>query len=198
MSFGFARIVDSIDEAIKEAHAKCIMFAASANGGANRDIAFPAKADEVICISSSDGTGNWSRFNPNGKDVEAGYSTLGEAVESDFPTTDLKNTERKARSGTSFATPIAAGIAGLILDFCTFYFQKLELADREQLIRRLKTKMGMQTALGLILKDERKLTTRYLYPPKLFPTWKKADVEEIVTMRCKKIAELFRDELEKI
>jgi len=167
MSFGFPNQIDCIADAIESHSRNIIFFAAASNGGTNVEVAFPASADDVICVTSSDGLGNWSYFNPHGDGVKIGYSTLGEAITSEYPEA-LEPSGSKTQSGTSFATPIAAGIAGLLLDFCGYYFGKLEFDDAESLMKRLRKKRGMMKALNLITKDSRSGTTRYIYPQMKF------------------------------
>jgi len=188
MSFGFPKQVDCIADAI-ESHSKSIIFfAAGSNGGANVEVAYPASADEVICVTSSDALGNWSDFNPHGDGVKRGYSTLGEGIESEFPLA-LEASGRKVQSGTSFATPIAAGIAGLLLDFCGYYFGKLGFDDAKMLMRRLQKKGGMMRALDLMTRDSRVGTTRYIYPPMKFQSVSVESVsEEAAFMACKEFA----------
>jgi hypothetical protein len=71
---------------------------------------------QVISVNSSDGFGSKSRFTPFPKDNDDNFSTVGEAVEVAWPMS-LAQGGMRMTSGTSIATPIAAGIAALVLEF---------------------------------------------------------------------------------
>jgi len=125
-----------------------VIFAAAGNEGGNRDVFWPAalySSGDVICISSSNDFGVQSGFNP---EVEHGrrICTLGEGVPSCQP--DLSSSLQVVhRSGTSFATPIAAAIAAIVLavmdkaDYGGFE------EDKERLLPRLRTARGMESVL---------------------------------------------------
>lgn len=141
MSFGFPSLgedVKGIQSAIDDAyHLEKLMFAAAKNDGANSGIAYPANQDQVICVNSTDGQGNPSKYNPS---PEAGrnLSTLGEAVKSSWPA-GLKNGQQR-KSGTSFAAPIAAGIGAVVLDYA---LQNMSVDDGYT-IRKLRRPQGMK------------------------------------------------------
>lgn len=130
MSLGLSRIMDSnpIRKAILDAHAADVLvFAAAHNDADSHPISFPASMDEVICVGSTDGVGNKSDFST--KELPAGrsVSTVGEGV---------LCFGNAFRSGNSYATPIAAGIAAAILDFMwpvepgnSPYFKKLRTQE---------------------------------------------------------------------
>lgn len=98
-----------------------IVLAAAANNGTMDVMMFPANLPTVISIHSADGAGKPSDGNPPtmpGKDL----SILGEEVESAWccgprgAVTDEQAARTKRKSGTSVATPIAAGVVALILE----------------------------------------------------------------------------------
>jgi len=121
MSFGFPDEgtpgCDALRNAILQAHASGIlMFAASSNVGAHGTApAFPASHSNVFCIYSGDGMGNCAPTNPTARKHLYNFMTLGEAVESAWPRALCANPWKKRKSGTSFATPVAAGIAAFLL-----------------------------------------------------------------------------------
>jgi hypothetical protein len=122
MSFGFEPNIASIEDAINRHSQRVVMFAAAANDGANSDvIAFPARLDNVICIKAGNGDGALSDFSQkNRRDAGDNFFTLGEEAVSLWPSQRLPNgvqLMQKRASGTSVATPIAAAIAALVLEF---------------------------------------------------------------------------------
>ncbi|SPO02494.1 uncharacterized protein DNG_05167 [Cephalotrichum gorgonifer] len=112
MSFGFTdgseQGCDDLRDAILHAHASgTLIFAAASNAGAHSTApAFPARLSNVFCIYSGDGMGNSAATNLTARRYAPNFLTLGEAVE---------GAGKKRKSGTSFATPIAAGIAAFLL-----------------------------------------------------------------------------------
>lgn len=133
-----------------------IILAAAANNGTMDSIMFPANLPTVICIHAADGAGKPSAGNPPtrpGKD----FSILGEAVESAWccgpmgAITDEQAARTKRKSGTSVATPIAAGVVALILELA---YQGPE-EDRQPdglfgpgFLDRLRTYNGVCALLG--------------------------------------------------
>jgi hypothetical protein len=118
----FEDLVGGIEEAILNA-APRIMFAAASNNGKNEKRAFPAKYDPwVICVHASDGKGNNGGINPATESGAANFMTLGtglELLERRWVYTGRirqATYKRVYKSGTSFATPIAAGVAATVLD----------------------------------------------------------------------------------
>ena len=89
------------------------------NSGKNDPRAFPASCDQVICVHASEGNGEDGGINPQVESV-FNFMTLGMGIElmkrvfesgKKFP-----KYVKVAKSGTSFATPIGAGIAATVLD----------------------------------------------------------------------------------
>ena len=112
ISWGFlCEDIATIREALQEAHQRGILILASAsNSGANDPITFPANLPTVLCIGAADGMGNRTyKFG-----VEK-YMALGMAVNGASVT--FKNGLDGRRSGSSTATPVAAGIAALLIDY---------------------------------------------------------------------------------
>ena len=107
-----------IKAAIRNAfHRGVIIFAAGGNSGANprNPILFPASLRQVICISSTDAFNKPSKFNPPAM-ADRTLSILGEAVTAAWPSSDGASTT-SVQSGSSIATPIAVGVAALILEY---------------------------------------------------------------------------------
>lgn len=117
------------------------MFAAASNDGGNEEIAFPALAHEtVIGINSTNVWGDKSSFTPNALARCENFSILGEAVESSWPK-HLGQGSRQWRSGTSYATPIAAGTASTML-----FYARMKLGRLNRL-GELGTCTGMRKLL---------------------------------------------------
>ena len=157
MSFGFptrdTEHYQVLEKAIRNAHhAQILLFAAASNGGANHDRAYPARHDEVICIHSTDALGNRSTFSPTAKGNDDNFATIGEAIECAWPTNlPRPNSAAKStvsKSGTSFATPVAVGIAAFLLEYT-----RLHLG--EELAKMLKRNSAMKAVLRIIAHDRR-------------------------------------------
>jgi hypothetical protein len=127
--------VVEIKAAIRNAfHRGVIIFAAGGNSGGNprNPILFPASLRQVICISSTDASNKPSKFNPPAM-PDRTLSILGEAVTAAWPSSDGVGTT-SVQSGSSIATPIAAGVAALILEYVRQPAKKTEtVADQKRL-----------------------------------------------------------------
>jgi subtilisin family serine protease len=172
MSFGLLKDHIDMRNAVLEAHAKNIlMFAAASNKGGNFHVTYPAKYGEVICIFSTDGLGSDSIFNPT-QMGGSGYhlATIGEGVESAWPI-DLQDGSKLERrmSGTSFATPIAAGVAACVLEFV------LMNQKDDDLYEKLHRRDQMKEVLAQQLADKRK-GWHYIRPWKLFEKGRPEDM----------------------
>lgn len=162
-------IIKSIDNAIKSSR---LIFAAASNDGKNGHRTFPANYPSVISVYASDGLGNVSGINPSPQEDDLNIMTLGIGVKVMGKRQVGKNgvssfvRERKHGSGTSFATAIAAGTAGTVLD----------IADRAKEIEehakeRLRDHESMRRVFTEPLSRD-KDNHRYLTPWHLFgKTW---------------------------
>lgn len=138
MSFGFEEENDPIDTAVDNAmDAGKLLFAAASNNGGISGRARPARHDGVICIHASDGMGNKGSMNPTQVANRDNFATLGVAVPSRWKGKDVWKT------GTSFAAPIAAGLAADVLEFANR--RCVNLKPRKQ--RLLHQHRGMQAIL---------------------------------------------------
>ncbi|EWG53143.1 hypothetical protein FVEG_17063 [Fusarium verticillioides 7600] len=117
MSFGIREFDEGMMKEIQNARMnRTLMFAAASNDGANHGRAFPAKDSGVFCIHSSDANGRPSGFNPIAEEDDVNFCFLGENVESHWPVgIGGHNEDMRVMSGTSVATPIAAGAAASLL-----------------------------------------------------------------------------------
>lgn len=121
ISWGFDEDITPIKEGLQRAYDMGIIILASAsNEGAHKEITFPARLETVFCIGAANGMGASSDINPEYAGVEK-YSTLGEGVSGAYvfqgPGSSQKHDTTSRRTGTSIATPIAAGIAAIFLDY---------------------------------------------------------------------------------
>lgn len=154
------------------------MFCAAGNSGGNRDIAYPADRDEVICINGADGEGTPSGFNPGEATVNRNFCALGESINSSWPTRFNLGDQRK--SGTSFATPMAASFAATILGFCRDH---AESGSHEFQISKLKTRQGMMNALRLMGRNKGDYI--WLDPGKLFSSSRRDVFGDIIAVANK-------------
>jgi len=142
MSFGFEDQNRDINAAIVRAFkADKLLFAAASNDGGNKPRSRPARSDKVICIHACDGKGNKGGMSPSPEENSLNFTTLGVAVKSRWK----KKTVYK--SGTSFATPVAAATAASVLEFANFKCNLSE-EDRANLYKReglLKVFQAMST-----------------------------------------------------
>ena len=149
ISWGIMDDIPIISTALNEAlKAGILIFASASNSGANFPITFPARLHGIFCIGSADGVGAPSTFNPPSEDEK--YSALGEAVSGACPKhlSDKRGYDAKAQTirqdGTSTATPIAAAIAALFIDY-SWQFMDGNAAWTYENIRKLFTHMSKST-----------------------------------------------------
>lgn len=147
--------MDIIHDAIKSAStvkdkskSSTLILAATQNDGANKRVAWPARANEVIGISSTDGNGQRSSFNPHDDGSYTIFYALGEAVEVACPSHLGRHRNKTCVSGTSFANPVAAGLAANVLGFARLAVESMNtVKEREgwlDMLDKLKSKDGMK------------------------------------------------------
>lgn len=166
--------LEPIRRAILDAHAADVLvFAAASNGGGNQSVTFPASMDEVICVGSTDGYGGRSSFTPSLRHGKR-LCTVGEGIESSWPQELCPNGRISVRkSGTSYATPVASGVAAMVLDY--MWAVKDQLKDR-YLVQKLRTKRGMLAVFEhMIDRDGRSYD--YLVPWRLFSPVMNGDMD---------------------
>ncbi|KAF5701633.1 peptidase S8 subtilisin kexin sedolisin [Fusarium globosum] len=136
MSFGFDEevyiegkpiISNAILKAILETNQSIVFLAAAANSGGNKAEMFPAYNKNVLSIRGTDDYGTPQRFNPPPDyDSETCFMTLGLNV----PGASLVRSEHQGadicKSGTSVATPIAAGLAAMLLGYARVHEEELQ------------------------------------------------------------------------
>jgi hypothetical protein len=165
MSFGFGTTHPEIQKAIQTAASpsdnNMLMFAAASNRGHAYEPTFPAREHCVMCIYAADGNGNKSEINAQTRSRETRFSTVGIAVLSAWPEQPANlNVITARKSGTSFATPIAAGIAACILEFA---IQQNMARDKYE---QLKTIRVMNNVFKLMTTESDGLD--FIYPWELF------------------------------
>ena len=157
MSFGFEQPVDKIDKAIRFADDnKVIMLAAASNQGGNSNIAWPARLSQVICVYATDSFGNRCDFTPTESPYGDNFAVLGQAVKSCWPASLGQDEIRK--SGTSTATPIAAGIAAITLAYLKRALSKWDrnLSDNDAaILSKVRSSAGMSTVFRRMAQRKR-------------------------------------------
>ncbi|KAI8712720.1 Peptidase-S8 domain-containing protein [Fusarium sp. LHS14.1] len=133
---GYDALEAAIDKAISK---KVLMFAAAANSGGRLGRAYPASSSQVICVHSTNTNGSASDFSPTAEPNAINIATVGESVQSAWPMLLCQNNNANymmSRSGTSYATPIVAGMAAFLLQYA-----RLHLSEGEALALKRREKM---------------------------------------------------------
>jgi hypothetical protein len=140
-----------------------LMFAGTSNYGSLEEtsILFPARADEVISVDAADGLGNHQAFNPpNTGEEHVGLRLMAPGIGMPSPT--YKGS--LPLSGTSFASPIAAGVAALILEFA----RQPPLDVSPSVAECLRSRRGMRRILHAMSKRKGTEPFLFLRPWKIF------------------------------
>ncbi|KAF5589875.1 serine threonine kinase, partial [Fusarium pseudocircinatum] len=128
MALGFKEYQPEIAKAITRARSKQILiFSAASNSQNMESIYFPAKDHHhVFGIFSTNAGNRESRdFNPSPDDRQYSLAIFGEGVEI--------AEDKPLLSGTSYSTSIAAGLAGMLLDFSRQETDKKDVPDISRL-----------------------------------------------------------------
>ena len=146
---------DMLEQALKKASEKNILlFAATSNDGLRLSpgMAYPAIAANVFGIDAAFGRGKASDSNPASNDENNRkwrFTAPGESVLSAYPTT-IEPNGLKRLSGTSVASPIAAGLAALVLEFA----RQPPLSFEPDIALKLKRLDGMQQVFRTLLSEK--------------------------------------------
>lgn len=194
MSFGFPEAPPDIEEAIMYArNHNVLLLAAASNYGANKAVTWPANDERVMSIYATTGHGNRYHRNPTPGSGQ-NFATLGCSVLALWPPDEEDVPKWAHRSGTSTATPIAAGIAGLIMQVMEtrkdayLASQRMRGADMtrttdkyQRQLDKLRTRSGMSAVFRLMVADEgMRDGYDYIAPWRLF---KKEDTDHFMTQR---------------
>ena len=167
MSFGWVEEAEVdgkqvISDAIFKARSttKVLFFAAASNYGATKRELFPAHHESVTSIRATDHFGGLLPFNAPPENSEV-FGTLGYKV----PCARLGPTKDEITvSGTSMATPIAAGIAALILGFARLQLAADGEINKPHPWKQLWTKAGMEQMFKQISRPTSVTHLQFLQP----------------------------------
>ncbi|KAK0649811.1 peptidase S8/S53 domain-containing protein [Cercophora newfieldiana] len=177
----------SISEAIRYATDQhVLLFAAATNYGLSRknDIFYPARDVNVISVDSQDGDGNPASFA-----IQSGSGRTKDRFCA--PGIGAANPlGKETLSGSSFACPIAAGIAALVLQFT----RQSPLKDHPSIEQAVKNHQGMARVLRDKMSDFQigREVFKILYPWKLFGL--PADDEKNRRWAARAIVECLKNE----
>jgi subtilisin family serine protease len=132
MSLGSPNPVQEVRKAIQYAESKgVIAFVAAGNAGKTKNIYYPAEYPETIAIGSIDENMARSSFSNTGKNLD--FMAPGNKIFSTVP-----DNWYAVLSGTSMATPFAAGIAALVLSYSRNTKTKISLSCSEDYRKAFK------------------------------------------------------------
>ncbi|KAH8131150.1 peptidase S8/S53 domain-containing protein [Trichoderma asperelloides] len=157
MSFGWKHVNKRISDALSFAKQhKVLMFASTTNYGfaETNSILYPGRAPEVICVDAAEDTGQLAGFAI--EDISQGrierFSAPGLGI--------ISPISGEAMDGSSFACPIAAGIAALAIEFT----RQFPLCDSKSVQEAVQQREGMVKILREISKQNSSSPSKFLCP----------------------------------
>jgi hypothetical protein len=155
MSFGWPHEIEEIESALRLAQdSGILLFASASNDGllGNRNILFPSSSKYVTTVDAADGLGEPAAFNTpmRGTDIKVRFTAPGDGILG-FAGNPI--------NGSSYSSPIAAGIAALVLEFAS----QTPLAG-DNAIQFLRKTDGMQTVLRMMQDQKIEASFMFLKP----------------------------------
>ncbi|KAF2963803.1 hypothetical protein GQX73_g9770 [Xylaria multiplex] len=151
MSFGWSEselpgtmeAAEGVSGAIELAEKKgVLLFAAASNYGLSQpnDVLYPARDSRIIPVDAEDGLGNPAPFALHSQRGSGGVRYCAPGLSVDSPVSAVQ------MCGSSFACPVAAGVAALVLEFARH--QDVSLSKSESVKRALSSAKGMLKVFG--------------------------------------------------
>lgn len=150
MAFGFTERKLKIERAIRKAigvrDVPVLFFAAASNDKHHTKdpVGHPARMDEVIRVNSCAHNGTRSSFSPISDKKDNGLGTIGEEIQSAYFQHGIGTQMRQ--SGTSMATAVMTGVAGLVIEFVKLI--EVPSSDAREMQMQLHSCSGMKAVLS--------------------------------------------------
>jgi hypothetical protein len=152
MALAFGQQKLKIERAIRKAiglHDVPVLFFAAASNDkhySKNPVGHPARMDEVIRVNSCTYHGIKSSFSPSSDKKDNALGTIGEEILSAYSQQKYGIRTEMRQSGTSMATAVMTGIAGLVIEFMKF--TELPHNDTREMQMRLHSCSGMKAVLS--------------------------------------------------